>query len=324
MPRPLFEKKIGKSCVWFDQRYRELLEWSPLHKRSITPDAKRCGVVTMSQLGQLGRFGNWLFQYMFLKCYALEHDLEAQTPHWPGHYLFNCSDPLLERGLPVLHDSHHGTPDANTIFTMDPPVKNVDFAGYFQYHTSFFAPYRSYIQTLLEPRAQLTSGINRAVQRIRQQNVELVAIHLRRGDYGTGKFYITPTSWYLRWLDNLWPTLENPVLYIAADEPDAVVGDFRRYKPVLDRDLELRCCRAPYLIDFCVLKQADILAIPNSTFSFAAAMLNRNLCAAFRSHLSDPLEAPPFRKFDPWNSSVLEFDMCAEEFPGISGIRRAG
>ena len=323
MLSPLLEKRVGKTCVWFDQRRRALLEWSQWRRRNVIPDRKRRGVVTMSRLGRLGRFGNWLFQYMFLKCFAKEHELEAQTPHWIGHYLFDCSDPLIERELPVFHDSQYGAPEQTTFFDLDPPIKNIDFSGYFQYHTRYFSPYRSYIQTLLEPRAQLANTIDKEVQRVCRHSAELVAIHVRRGDYGTGKFYITPTSWYRDWLENLWPTLENPVLYIAADEPDLVAGDFSEYEPLFDRDLNIRCCRAPYFIDFCILRQADILAIPNSTFSFAAAMLNRNLHAAYRSHLSDPLEDPPFRRFDPWNSPVLDCDVCAEEFPDISGIRRA-
>ena len=45
-------------------------------------------VVTMYCLGKLGRFGNQLFQYAYLKIYAQIHDLRVETPEWIGQYLF--------------------------------------------------------------------------------------------------------------------------------------------------------------------------------------------------------------------------------------------
>ena len=172
-----FDKRLRKTCTWFDHRNREMLGFSTRLRAKTMRAGNPRGTVTMSQLGRLGRFGNWLFQYMFLKCHALQHGLEAQTPHWPGHYLFDCSDPLIARRLPTFRDQYEAATNGPVVFQMDPPIMNVDFVGYFQYHTSHFAPYKEYLQELLTPRASLTVTLSRSVQRLRGRGAELVALY---------------------------------------------------------------------------------------------------------------------------------------------------
>ena len=79
---------------------------------------------------------------------------------------------------------------------------------------------------------------------------------------------------------------------------------------------------APYFPDFYALTQAEVLAIPNSTFSFATSMLNMRLREAWRAHLSNPLEDPPFRRFDPWDAPIMHVDIDVADFPNVPGIRR--
>jgi hypothetical protein len=45
-------------------------------------------IVTVSCLGNHGRFGNQLFQYAFAKAYAESIGAELQTPDWNGRYIF--------------------------------------------------------------------------------------------------------------------------------------------------------------------------------------------------------------------------------------------
>ncbi|OAI45686.1 hypothetical protein AYO44_12510 [Planctomycetaceae bacterium SCGC AG-212-F19] len=276
----------------------------------------------MSQLGEMGRFGNQLVQYAFLKTYARTHDLEMQVPPWIGNQLFGCSDPPIRKHLPSFRDPCLDEPHRVGIPFMEEPLCNTDVLGYFQYHTAYYAPHRDYIRSLFRPLPAVAKQLQPAVERLRGKGRTVVALHIRRGDYGYRYFYLTPTSWYLEWLAARWATFAEPVLLIVSDDLDAVVPDFASYKPVIVRDLHVSLPQAPYFVDFYLLTQADVLAIPNSTFSFVAAMLNERLRLAVRSLLSDPLEHPPFRAFDPWNAEFLDRSAHVANYPNIPGISR--
>ena len=128
----------------------------------------------------------------------------------------------------------------------------------------------------------------------------LVALHLRRGDFGHGPFWIAPESWYLDWLATLWPQLDQPVLYIASDDPN-IFRQFAAYSPVTAADFEPPIPGAEFYDDFHVLSQADHLAISNSGFSFVAGLLNSRA----RGFLRPDLARRQLVAYDPWNADVL-------------------
>ena len=315
-----WEKRRRKLSLWLDYRHREICHLAAATRGKTKVDKRP--MISMRQLGRQGRFGNWMFQYMFLKCYALKHDLQVQTPHWPGHILFDCNDRLPTVALPTYPHTTHSQEQEIPLLQQDGAITSVDFTGYFQYHTRVYAPYQNYIQKLLTPRRDLVKQLDSAIQQILPSGSTLVGLHIRRGDFGADQFYITPTSWYVQLLQQIWPTLHKPVLYIATDEPKKVLNDFEDYHPTSSKDLGLQLLQTPYFLDFYILTQARVLAIPNSTFSFVAAMLNRNLQEVYRSHLSDPLESPPFRQIDPWHCDVLDRHIRVENFPNVAGIGR--
>lgn len=280
------------------------------------------GVISMSKLGQMGRFANQLVQYMFLQTYGRRHDLEVQTPSWIGQELFGLQDPPITGPLPEFVEPYDKDESRMVIPRLAQPLEDVDVAGYFQYPTRYYAPDRPFIQQLFTPVPALQQVLDAAVARLRRQGRTVVALHVRRGDYGYSYFYRTPLEWYQHWLACMWPAWTEPVLFVATDEPREVLPAFQRYRPVTASDLGLKLPMAPYYPDFYLLSRADVLAIPNSTFSFVAALLNQNLQAAYRSHLSDPLEDPPFRSFDPWNAEFLERGATVEQYPHIPGIAK--
>ncbi len=280
------------------------------------------GVISMRSLGRNGRFSNQLVQYAFLKTYAKEHDLEVQVPRWIGNYLFGCRDARIRSELPGFVELHDKDPSKMMIPRLAEPLRNVDLKGFFQYPSRYYAPHKDYIRSLFVPVPRIASKLEQAVARLRDRGNTLVGLHVRRGDYGYEFFYITPTEWYVSWLEFIWDTLDRPVLFVASDEPDKVLPALSRYNPVTAQELNIRNHRTPYYPDFYMLSQMDVLAIPNSTFSFVAAMLNSNLKQAFRSHLSDPLEDPPFRPFNPWDSDFIDCGAHVDRFPNIEGITR--
>ena len=130
----------------------------------------------------------------------------------------------------------------------------------------------------------------------------IVSIHLRRGDADAkGPYFYAPTLWYIEWLESIWATLERPVLFIASEDPGSVVADFQNYNPYTLSDFYTGSDKHSYYFDFYILQNSNYLAISNSTFSFAASMLNHKCNIFYR----------PCRHsgrlvlFNPWNSDPL-------------------
>jgi hypothetical protein len=261
-------------------------------------------VITMSTLGSNGRFGNQLFQYAFLKIYGKRHHLQVETPLWIGQYLFGHQDPPITRPLPMIRQYSYRL-DLDYIANSQIPFKNVDFWGYFQYHTSYYAPEKEYFRSLFKPVPAIEARMGEVFNRLRAKGKTLVGLHLRRGDYGTygpnSTFFIAPSEWYKEWLRGVWDTLDEPVLFIASDEPDKVLGDFAEFHPVTSNDIGGCFPEASFYPDFYILSHCDLVAISNSSFSFAACMLNEQGKLFVRPY---PLESKLI-PFDPWNSDVL-------------------
>ena len=269
----------------------------------------RKSVITMSTLGKNGRFANQIFQYAFLKTYAKRHNLIVETPEWIGTYLFGCDDqPISKRLSLVRQETYKLTEDH--IPNAKEPFKNVDFSGYFQYHTSYYAPYKDYFRSLFQPVSELEIKLKHILSVLCSRGKTIVGLHLRRGDYGYGHFFVAPSEWYKKWLEDLWETLDQPVLFIASDEPEEVLGDFAEYLPVALKDLGLSAGETAFYLDFFLLSQCDIVAISNSSFSFAACMLNERAKLFLRPHLPTKKLIP----FDPWNGETIFRDAKVEDY----------
>jgi len=261
--------------------------------------AAGAGRITMSTLGQNGRFGNQLLQYGFLRMYAAEYGLHVEAPDWIGRDLFDLDDPACGTPMPAVRENEH-----DLVASLNGKVPQVwrdaDLWGYCCYPTAGLIRHRDLFRSLFRPGSKVTAIAASAESQLRARGDTLVAIHLRRGDFGYGRFWIGPSAWYAKWLDALWPTLKRPVLYVATDDASAAT-EFARFAPVTAADLQLIVPGAEFFTDFHLLVQADALAISNSTFSFAAAMLN----ARSRSFARPDRAREALVTFDPWNAPVL-------------------
>ncbi|CAN8075017.1 unnamed protein product [Agarophyton chilense] len=313
---------------------------------TIAPDAPYHGPsrLTMTCFGELGRFGNQVLQYMFLRVYAERHAIsEIQLPPWVGAALFGLRDAPVQRALPPVVEFRDTL--ANSTFTTDlldyvtnanpnfhvpqlepsclqpgpradaSRVHNVDVWGWFQWHSSHFAPYKQLIRSIFRPVPQISSHFEDVFsQQLRFRGGKrrtVVGVHLRMGDYkniAASSFgYCAPTAWYLQWLEKIWPTLDNPVLFVASDDLGAVLDDFAAYEPLTANDIgmkltgDMKKLKAGFFPDWYGLTQCDVLAISNSTFSFSACLMNERKGARFfRAHYSGVMEA-----MDPWNAEAI-------------------
>src|SRR5208283_4295217 len=97
----------------------------------------------------------------------------------------------------------------------------------------------------------------------------------------------------LNWLGQNWDLLASPMLFVAAEDPK-VVDWFAGYDPLTCRSMGLSY---NYIDEWTMLRACDVILMPNSTFSFTAAMANPMLMEAWRASLPDN----GFKRIDPWD-----------------------
>jgi hypothetical protein len=140
-------------------------------------------------------------------------------------------------------------------------------------------------------------------------NVTRVGVHHRAGDYNNENHaWRTPWTWYQRWIDENWRQLKNPTLVVAAEDRS------KRLK-VPTGDVEY--LHGTPFEDWTALARCDVLLIPNSTFSFTAAMMNRNLAEAWRASLPDGGFVP----FDPWDALPLLDDRAQNYLSTLDSLK---
>jgi len=252
--------------------------------------------ISMTTLGQFGRYGNQIFQYAGMKAYARKHKLKLEIPEdWIGREIFVGCDDSPITSAPREQEMVKG----QTPVWENGELKNCDIRGYLQYHTRFYD--KDYFRSLFRILPELKEEVTKAVGILKSivdvdgyvKKSVLIGIHIRRGDFHAGNrsANMAPTKWYLKWLEENWDGLYNPILFIASDEIDKVVGDFKKYKPhTFEED--------NFLCDHYVLRHCDCLLISNSTFSFTAAMLNEKGKLFLRPDFGQKKMIP----FDPWDS----------------------
>ncbi|MBD2730888.1 alpha-1,2-fucosyltransferase [Nostoc sp. FACHB-892] len=290
-------------------------------------------VLTMSCLGQLGRFGNQLFQYAFLRICAEKSGSRVECPSWIGQTLFGHQDaPISQRLPPAIECLDVG----ESLFDIIPEfipyleniadaksyrvgsealehgITNVDIWGFFQFHTRLLAPYKEYFRSLFQPVSELKSPLEDGLNILRSKGKTIVGIHIRRGDYITepqvGFTLAFPAKWYCEWLDGIWNELDNPVLFLCSDDLDSILPEFKKFSPVIWRDLEVKLPESmqdlniEFYIDFFILSNCEVVCISNSNFSFIACMLNERGRIFVRPHWDFSTK---FTVFDPWKSEPL-------------------
>ena len=301
------------------------------------------GVITMSKFGRLGRFGNQVFQYMFLADYANRNNLELQLPPWVGNQLFTKQFKMVSaHRLPVRKELDE-TPGGTGIFPAERRQgivhRNFDYEGYAQYYTGHYdCESKKYIKSLFEFQPEIVQRMAEPLAKLQGSGTAVTGVHLRRGDYGRGMFYITPVAWYLEVLEFLWSNLPNPVLFVSTESPE-LVREFARFNPqtaeslgvdlrakpllnynYLSHDLKQKDPRQlDWVPDWYLLRYCDKLLIPNSTFSFSAAMLRlgRSNGSDYQSTLrTQPVSIRQFHMINPWSAQPLSYDKV-EDYPEL-------
>jgi hypothetical protein len=264
-------------------------------------------VVTMSTLGRNGRFANQLFQYLFLRLVAEKQNAVVQVPAWFGEEVFGCGGARLLRPPPRLAMESQsemvpgsvalGDP-AELIEWCDPDFRSTDFWGYFQLHTSCLRPHRGLIRNLFLRRERYAAAEALVFGKLRAGGKRVVAVHLRRGDYGYDAFFRAPCAWYERWVEAEGLDAGGHLIFVCSEDAEHYAGRFKGYEVVTSAGYAEELGLERWLLEFLVLCNSDVLAVSNSTFSFFASLLNCNASRFARPRL----EAGGLVSFDPWDA----------------------
>jgi len=260
--------------------------------------------IASSTLGAIGRFGNQILQYGFLRLYADRHGLELETSAWIGGELFGCREAPVTPGRPVVTELELGLFGPN--FEAQAPATGADIWGWFQVDAGTLARQRDLFRSLFRLESPFAEQLAEAELRLRACGRTLIGLHLRRGDYRPTSghplidrlYRSTPTSQYREWLERLWPSLEKPVLFVASDEPEGLMQELAEFRPKTAGTLGAALPAAPYFPDFFLLSRCAALAISNSTFSFAATLL----APAATTCVRPVPESGRLESFEPWAS----------------------
>jgi tetratricopeptide (TPR) repeat protein len=252
--------------------------------------------IAMTQLGEMGRFGKQLRQYLALRIYGRMHRLRVEVPDWAGRWLFDLDDPYPSGPLPVLNE----TPGLmEKLLTAGPgeSFANRDFVGYFDGPPQLYLPHRDFIRALFRPGERVRPRLENAMARLMRHGRTLVALHISRGDLAGSGSWVAPTHWYLDWVARIWHTLDAPVLYLVSDRP-GIAGQFQEFAPRNAADTGEEIPGAKFFMDFHVMTQADKLAVSPGGYSMIAAWLNRRATRFMRPNPSNWHLTP----YDPWKS----------------------
>ncbi len=259
-------------------------------------------VVTMSDFGRNGRFGNQLFQRSYLRLVALRQGAILQLPLWAGTALFETEEPLPSSPPPPLIREENLDVETRELLCTTPKAgfAGMDYSGYGMSHTRLLADHKELIRAEYSFDSRLTARFDAVVGPRLAGGKKLIVIHLRRGDYGYGQFFRAPCAWYQQWMSLQGFTSDSHVLYIASEDPGRYRARFPGFVVITADDLGTPASLAPYF-DFLAMTRADALAVANSSFSFFAAMLNAKAGCFVRPAAPRGGLVP----FDPWDAEPL-------------------
>ena len=273
-------------------------------------------VVSMTSLGQNGQFGNQIIQYIFLRLVAKRRDAIVQTPPWIGQELFGFDDPVPVLQFPywvdpamtnwsksiiesqIIQDWHDFLrKDINIV----PAFTSTDFIGFFTNNSSDYAYEKDFIRGLFRFLPRFEEDSQKKLNSLKAVRRKVLAVHLRRGDFGYDHFYRAPCVWYERWIQEKGFNPDEWLIYICSETPEPYQNRFKGFRVMSGLDFETDAKLAPYL-DFYIMTKADYILASNSSFSFVPAMLNDVAEGFARPNI----ELEGLENFDPWNAEVFQ------------------
>ncbi|MEY3173236.1 MAG: hypothetical protein RLZZ436_1150 [Planctomycetota bacterium] len=181
-------------------------------------------MISFSHLGTMGRLGNQMFQYAFIRAMATRLAVTFWCPNWEGDEIFDLRDDSMRAtDRPNLKAWY--APDSNCGWLQDwRPVDNVDYVGYFV--SARYLPAQETVRGWFRFRERVVaSALSRAMS-IEFENS--IALHVRLEDHTTLANYYNPrVEYYRESVEVLDPTGRMGIV-VFSDEPIRAASFLRR------------------------------------------------------------------------------------------------
>lgn len=294
--------------------------------------------VTCSNLGTVGWFGNHFYRYLTLIYLSEEHNQPIQTSEWLGEQVFNlpCQRPnkrLTYKTVNETGDKHskdlYKPAHSKVLALKDFENNNYDVLTHNNafYHTSYIRKYKDTILKKLELSDNIKTKLIPQIYEFLdlQEGEEFVVIHAR---VKLGRYYNKwrfPYDWYKQKLNELLAEKGDRIkkIFLCSDDFNLVQENLSEFNLININDHikhDLKPCETAkeiakpgalggtgcftFVPDFVIMTLCDELLTSDSTFSYAAAMLNRKENARF---YKSSIEHNRLVQYDPWNSHILNF-----------------
>jgi hypothetical protein len=243
-------------------------------------DGRRAHGVSLVGLPKLGRYANQTLQVIGMILYGARNNATVSLPEWVGNTVFDIPPPDNTACERVLTTQSFSFDDLVLWDPVAPAPVNVDFEAFFQVFPRVYDRHKAFIRRILRFHDRVAGRVHSWFDQAVPPGGTLVTIHIRRGDYllfqkDAPWFTVTPVEWYRNALARLWPTLSNPRLVVATDEP-LIQQFFQDYRPLDVRPSCPHLVNGEFIADFIALQRADIALICNSSFSRTAVLLSDN------------------------------------------------
>ena len=224
-------------------------------------------LVTYTQLGKRGRFGNQLFQIAATLAVAKELDRDVKFPMWKYQYLFpnlpssyfdNTLDKTFKSSL-TQNDNEGGSAYKFTHIIKNPTAYILNITGYRQNY-KYFKSYDHEIRRFLQFDKKKVKSV---LDKLPVLKGECLGLHIRRGDYVNSEWYYVCDKGYFKRGVSYYP--KTPIVIFTDDKkwckenfsfPNSIISPFDN---VID--------------DFIGLTMCSKKVISNSSFSWWACYL---------------------------------------------------
>lgn len=245
-------------------------------------------IFTYKELGNNGRLGNQLFQIAATLAKAKKENTIAKFPEWAySNYFkkqidqtFNYSDVTHQYSEPWFHYSEIN--EEHTFFVKhDSENRVINLHGYFQ-SEKYFAHCKDLIKEQFDFSESINSHCNEIIKGVKQTNPnhKLVSLHLRFGDYVNNPYYaqLTTCGYYEQAVDRLFIYGEEILFVVFSDDKKLATDFMETLKALGEHKVKyIVINNTDEITDFCLMSKCDDNIIANSSFSWWASYLNKNI-----------------------------------------------
>lgn len=215
-------------------------------------------MVTFTNLGRLGRFGNQLWQIAATIGYSRQYGVQYAIPEWQyaKHFNGRINQSKTFRRLPVIKEKSFS-------YNKLPRMNGADLFGYFQ-SIKYWKHCESEIRELFKPNFE----ISRIIESNKDfNNTNTCSVHIRRGDYIKHIDYhsILPIDYYKEAMDQI-----NADLYLVFSD------DIDWCKKNIQIENARFISTGSDVIDWFMMSSCKNHIIANSSYSWWASYLSEN------------------------------------------------